>query len=132
MSKKALDLEFGLKNEVLVKPMIEKCLGCKLNKTNNFNVLDFVNNEYQVELKSRRIEHNKYDETKLGYNKIKYFEKSNKKCFIFYYFTDGLYYIQYDKDLFDTFTVKNDKLIRDGKTSYTDNIFIPIKYLKKA
>jgi hypothetical protein len=132
MSKKASDLLFGTKNEELALPLIENFLNCKLQKTRNYYISDFVNETYEIELKSRRVCHNQYAETKLGNNKIKYFEKSNKQCFIFYYFTDGLFYIQYDKDLFKTFEVKKDKLIRDGNISYCDNIFIPIKLLKKV
>jgi hypothetical protein len=132
MNKKEQDLEFGLNNEKIVKPMIEKCLKCKLKKTKSFFVCDFQSDEFDIELKSRRIEHSKYNDVKLGNNKIKYFEKSTKKCFIFYYFTDGLYYIEYNKSLFDTFIVKNEKFVRDNVTTYSDNIYIPTHLLKKV
>lgn len=132
MSKKEIDLEFGFNNEKIVKPMIEKCLGCKLKKTKSFFVCDFQNDEIDVELKSRRINHDKFSDIKLGYNKIKYFEKSNKNCYVFYYFLDGLYYIKYNKTLFDTFIVKNEEFTRDNITTKTQLIYIPTHLLKKV
>jgi len=108
MSQSA-DLLFGLSNEVAVHKQIENTLGISLLKTGGkYDPYDFydLNNTF-VELKSRRIKHNQYPTALVGQNKIQKIQEGNHYYFFFSY-EDGLYYIKYDKALFDTFHIQDD------------------------
>ena len=70
MLKKKIDLQFGLTNEIYKKKKIENIFG-ELNKTKNtYDNFDFYNNNFFIELKTRRINHNKYNS--LYFDKCKY------------------------------------------------------------
>lgn len=132
MSKKSQDIKFGLEKEVEIKPIIENFFNCgELKKTSTYGVIDFYNTTHYIELKSRRIEHNQFDSAIIGKNKIDLFKKLKQECYIVYNYLDGIYYIKYDKTLFQSFELYEDEFERDGiKTKYL-NYRIPIKYLNK-
>jgi hypothetical protein len=44
---------------------------------------------------------------------------------------DTIFYIKYDKELFDTFEIENTYIYRDNKQEPKTNIHIPIKFLKE-
>jgi hypothetical protein len=96
--------------------------------------MDFVDeiNKYFFELKSRRINKNKYDTTFINFCKITEADRlisldlSTKIYFIFN-FSDKLTYIKYDKELFKTFQIKNVYL--PFRNCYVKNYEIPVKKL---
>lgn len=86
---------------------------------------DFECNDYFYELKTRTNTKDKYPTTLIGCNKL----ISSKPIILIFEFSDYLTYIEYDKELFDTFqTKKFDRNVKEqNKATY---IYIPIEYLK--
>ena len=134
MLKRNKDLIFGKMNENNNLPIIRKFFGItnlEMDK-NEYATIDFKNDDTLIELKSRRITHNKYDTCFIGYNKYKYFKKNNdKKSYIVYQYDDGLFYIQYDRDLFKKFDRKYQNIWRDNVCEQSKVVLIPTKYLIK-
>jgi hypothetical protein len=101
-----------------------------LKKLDKFDTFDFFNDEKEIffEIKSRRIKHNKYPTTMIGYNKILEARKYETVYFIFI-FEDGNYYYKFDEN--DNFKIniggRNDR----GKAEYKKYCYIPINKLKK-
>jgi len=122
------DCKFGNYNELLILPIIKKFFNRNIIKTTDkYNKYDYIDNDYKYELKSRRNKYNQYPTTLIGYDKL-----TNSKTIFLFNFIDGLYYINYEKELFDTFEkkpfVRNYRGVNDIKKDY---LFIPIEYLIK-
>jgi hypothetical protein len=121
------DYAFGKANEEkvinLIKPHFEDSIE---SSDNPFSINDFKGSEYHYELKSRTNAYKDYDTTLLPCNKV----FCDKHIFLFLY-TDGLYYIVYDKKVFDTFEKKPFK--RRLRVDYKDKealyYYIPIDKL---
>ena len=60
----------GKINEEFYKPIIEKDINTTLQSNNKFNLFDFENLNFKVELKTREVERMKYKTTIVGYDKI--------------------------------------------------------------
>jgi len=70
---------------------------------NERNQVDFRNSQIIGELKSRTCNHDKFQETMFGYNKILHLEglEGDKRDWYFYFlFYDGLYMWRYNEDEF--------------------------------
>lgn len=98
---------------------------------NKFAPFDFVDdtNTVFVELKTRRNKRTQYDTTMVPESKIKKIVDGNTYYFCFK-FTDGLYYIQYDKQIFDNFEVKKGGRYDRGKPEIESYVYIPIELLQ--
>lgn len=119
------DLTFGLRQEDIQQKHIETITG-KLIKSNQYDTFDYFNDEYIVELKSRRCNHNKYETTMIGYNKI--LKATQNKTYLFFFkFEDGLYYHKYDP--LKRYSVKVGGRCDRGVPEYRDYLYIPIKDL---
>jgi len=110
MATRANDLLFGRGSEWNNKGVLEKHLGITLSPMGTYDVFDFVNgnNTVYVELKTRRIPHDRYDTAIIGANKVDWCDDPTKTYWFAYCYTDGIYIIKYDKKVFDTFERKND------------------------
>ena len=130
---KSQDLMFGLKSEENIKSTLEQFFGCGLKKTDKYASMDFVNEPktIYIELKTRRIRHNQYPTALIGKNKVDFCEKSNAKCYFVYVYVDGVFYIEYKKELFDTFECSPyQRGMREGGIQpLQDYIFIPHEQL---
>jgi hypothetical protein len=130
------DLEMGFNNEQLALPRLERHLDTNLRVRGQYAVLDFSNQTENVfvELKSRRIPHNAYATTIITKNKVDVCADPNKRYYFAYLYTDGLYIIQYNKELFDTFE-RNEAYQRGFRTGATNNpqsiVYIPVNLLTK-
>jgi hypothetical protein len=121
------DYAFGKSKEVdvlrAIKPIFEDDI---TDQDNPFSINDFKGTEYHYELKSRTNAYNDFETTLLPCNKV----FCDKHIFLFL-FTDGLYYIKYDKALFDTFEIKPFK--RNRRIDYVDKealyYYIPVSKL---
>jgi hypothetical protein len=132
MSKKAQDLKFGLEKETECIDTITTFFKCgELKKSSKYGVIDFYNKTHYFELKSRRNKYLAFPTTICGINKIDYFKKLKQECYLLFNFTDGLYYIKYDPNIFNNFEIKEETIIRDEKIEIKKNIHIPIIYLNK-
>jgi hypothetical protein len=85
----------GKLNEEFYKPIIENDIKDKLNSNNEYNLFDFENDNYKIELKCREVERMKYKTTIVGYDKIeKGLEFINEEKRVIFYFgfkSSGLY-----------------------------------------
>jgi len=98
------DLNYGLNKELSTQKQIEEWIGSSITKTDTMNHFDFKVNDKKIliELKSRRVNKDRYDTTIIGKNKIDYaMEKYNEgyELYFCFNFTDGLYYFKFDKSL---------------------------------
>ena len=124
------DLKYGNQLENDKKELLEKKFG-SLKKTKNiFDPLDFEGDNCFIELKSRRINKDRYNETLIGYNKIKKAKNCNKDCYFCFNFTDGLYYIKYEEGIGE----KKQFLWgqNEGKSKLKDYYYIPVNKLIKV
>ena len=88
-----------------------------------------------MELKSRRIAHDRYPTTIITRGKLNFCSDPTKRYYIAYYFSDGLYIIKYDKDLFETFNYDNNyqRTPRYGVSNNPQSIvYIPVDLLVKV
>jgi len=137
MSKEQ-DLQYGDFNEKNALPIISSFLKTDLKKeSNTYSLLDFSNESKSVyvELKSRRINHDQFPTALIGLNKIKFCINPDVKYYFVWLYKDGIYYLKYDKDLFDKFIIQDDYKIKFrydvGKSEISKVVHIPYKYLKK-
>lgn len=127
------DLIFGGNNERDVLPLLIKYFNQHLEKTKDtHDTKDFVGVTIDMELKSRRIPHNKYPTALVGENKILARDKS-RDYYVVWKYTDGLFYLKYDKELWDTFTIE--AFQRGQRIDCHDRpsrvYHVPYRYLKK-
>lgn len=103
------DLNFGLNSEKIHKTTLETFFGCGLKKTGTYDPMDYTDEAQTifVEMKTRRINHNQYPTALIGKNKVDFCAKSDATCYFFYVYRDGMFYIKYDKELFDTFACED-------------------------
>jgi hypothetical protein len=133
---KKQDIAFGLQSEQEKLCIFEKHFQTKLTKHNDpYYPLDFHNetNTIYVELKSRHIRHNQYETTLISAHKVSYCCKPDVSYYFVFAYTDGLYYIKYEKELFDTFETRPFKRYDrvDDIQTPQPYIFIPVKHLTK-
>jgi hypothetical protein len=123
------DNSFGLNEENLILPILEKYFKETISKsTNKYEKWDGASNTTLYEIKSRTNRYNAFNDTIIGANKV--LETDKTQIFIFN-FTDGIYYIKYEKSLFDTFP--NSPFLRNEREDIVDTVkhhyYIPIKKL---
>jgi hypothetical protein len=115
--KQSDDLSYGDKNEQSVLPLLQTLphpAAPHLRKTaHKYSVLDFKDPEGRlfVELKSRRIAHDKHPTAIVGWNKVCDMEWRTQHGATGYFafaYTDGVYAIKYEKAVFDTFEKDED------------------------
>jgi hypothetical protein len=132
----AEDLSFGLASESRNIGLIEKLVGCSMQKdTNHYSSFDFHNSDRTVfaELKTRRIRHNQYPTTIISADKIAHIEDGKDYYFIWAY-VDGLYYLKYDPNLWEKFECKMYRRFdrSDRVEVPKPHIFIPCELLSKC
>jgi len=128
------DLAFGTNEEANLMPRLESVFGNKLERQLGFASMDYKSPEkpLYVELKTRRIKHDQYPTALISAHKVDFCKKSNSDCYFVYQYTDGLFYIKYDEQLFNSFWTdtyrrneSSDMVARDKQTT-----FIPVRCLK--
>jgi hypothetical protein len=130
---KKKDLIFGNLQEKEILKILKLNFDDTLKKTSNYFVFDFESDNCYIELKSRRIEHNKFNDTMIGKNKLEFAETCKKNVFFVFNFTDGLYYWKYNKEdiINNNITFREGGRNDRGKNELKDYAFIKIKILKK-
>jgi hypothetical protein len=97
MSRKNADISFGLMMEGKVIEDLRK-IDNDITKTKfRYDPFDFVSENSLIELKSRRILHNAFDEVMIGKNKILKADKSTKSVYFAFNYLDGIWVYKYDK-----------------------------------
>jgi hypothetical protein len=136
LQTKENDLSFGTSNEVPVLDKIQTFFGKKFIRQGGYSIMDYVDETktIYVELKTRRITHNRYTTGMVGLNKIEFCKDPNVEYYFCFCYTDGLFYIKYNKDLFDTFE-RNLDYYRGERADCVNSaqsiVYIPINYLNK-
>ena len=122
MATFASDYAYGTANESRQLKALNEALNTTLVVQGGFHTFDYNNKEKTIyaELKSRRINHNKYSTAIVGQNKVEYARQhstdTNHFVFAFHY-NDGLYAIEYDEALFATFE-KDDHYRRGDRPDF--------------
>ena len=102
-SKVTTDLSFGKDNEIRVKQRLQALFG-PLEETDPMDEFDFKNDNFYIELKTRRVTKNKYHTTMVGENKvIKGFEHqlAGKRVFFVFDFVDCMCIWELDRDEYE-------------------------------
>jgi len=102
----ASDYAFGEFNESQKQARISAFTGKNMVRQSRYSVYDYEATDKKVrsDLKSRRIHSRDYPTALLGMNKILSADANPTiEHYFFFAYTDGLYYIKYDKDVFETF-----------------------------
>jgi len=120
------DYLFGKQEEIKILPLIEQYFDDNITQTTEqYDKYDFISTLYNFELKSRTNNYKKYNTTMITCNKLK---ENEKQLILLFNFTDGLYYINYNEEVFNTFDKKLFK--RTGVCADAlEHVFIPIEKL---
>lgn len=130
LSKKLIDENFGLDNEIKAEDYIKTYFKQNtLTKTSKFNKFDFVGDTALFEVKTRRIMYNKFKTTMIGYTKILHAQKQSLDVYFIFQFLDGNYYYKYSKD--DNFEIKKGGRFDRGRAETAQYYYIPIENLIK-
>lgn len=123
------DYNYGIKNEDRVLDCINLYFNKLIKKCENkYERYDFFDDECIFELKSRKNKYNTYSTTMITANKLE--QEINKQLILLFDFTDGLYYIKYDKEQFSKYFKQ--PFSRCGiKSDEKIHIYIPIRDLIK-
>lgn len=91
--KKIEDEKFGFTEEEYQHPYLEKIFDCKLEATDRYNIIDFINKEEKLIIEIKRIRYNRiFPSWMIGKNKIEYIIEMTKEgynCFIILVLNDG-------------------------------------------
>ncbi len=104
------DHEYGWRQELVLQPILEACIGEKLEKTSSrYDVIDFEGATCYVELKCRKAHDKKgrlvrsdtHDSWLMPASKIEYADKQEKRVFLFYRFEGDktLWMIEYKRGM---------------------------------
>jgi len=131
------DLNFGFKSEEEIHTILEEQYGTLLRSSKNpemgkFYEFDKYNEDYFIEIKTRRIPHDKYPTLFFGENKLIKGDEILKKCpnlRIFYLWRchDGIYGWEHRSSEYDI--CKRGRCDR-GKNEFDDCVDIKQKYIK--
>jgi hypothetical protein len=101
----------GKVNEEFYKPIIEKDIKDQLKNNNTFNLFDFENFQFKIELKTREVTLDKYKTTIVGYDKIEkgleYIDKGLRVIFYFGFKESGLYKFELNNENYKELKLSN-------------------------
>ena len=101
----------GKMNEEFYKPIIEKDIKEQLKNNSNFNLFDFENFQFKIELKTREVTLDKYKTTIVGYDKIEkgleYIEEGLRVIFYFGFKESGLYKFELNNENYKELKLSN-------------------------
>lgn len=117
---------FGLTREDRLKPVLERNVGEPLTKTaQRYDIFDFTSPSYLVELKCRSDAYtpDSFRTWLMPVCKGREASTSQKLTRFFYYFnsTNELFTLDYDKELFDTFT----REVPEWHPDHQEHYYIP-------
>ena len=129
------DAEIGYQSEINHYELLKEFFKDKDLKmsTNTYSLFDYFSEKTLIELKTRKICKDYYKTTIIGINKITYAKKHHKTFNIYFVFkfSDGLYYIKYDMEIFDKFQSEYKARQDRGKYENKKYCLIPVGNLIK-
>jgi len=122
----------GKVNEEFYKPIIEKDIKEQLKNNNTFNLFDFENDNFKIELKTREVERLKYKTTIVGYDKIEkgleYIQEGLRVIFYFGFKENGLFKFELNNENYKELKLSNIGCrFRDTKKLHIE---IPVEILE--
>ena len=127
-----IDRTFGKKCEDDVFDKIKKYFGdTVIRSTERYALYDFHNDDILIELKTRRNKKDAYLDTMIGMNKINYFLEQDKTCYSIFNFSDGMYYIEINRETIKEFRFSNGGRCDRGVMELKEYCFIPVNLLKE-
>ena len=132
---KARDIIVGSESERFMLPYIRNVLTDATIElsSQSYSAFDYYNLDRSkcIELKTRNCNISTYPTTMIPLSKIQWCVKDpNKQYWFFFRFNDGIKYIRYEKDLFDTFEKKKGGRADRGCVETNDYLYIPVKKCK--
>ena len=125
----------GKMNEEFYKPIIEKDIKDQLKNNNTFNLFDFENENFKIELKTREVERLKYKTTIVGYDKIEkgleYIQEGLRVIFYFGFRESGLYKFELSNENYKELKLSNIGCrFRSAAGKRKTHIEIPVEILQ--
>lgn len=128
----AADYTLGTQAEATLLPVFNRFFKTTFTPTGKYDPMDYISPTHAIELKTRTNKYKQYPTTMLPYSKVQHADSSPLTTFFVFNFTDGLYYIEYNKSVFSAFTTN--EFQRDDRPGHTDRaqeyLYIPIKSLR--
>jgi len=125
------DYKNGILNEQSLKEMLEFKFCDKLVKTDRYCIIDFEGERCWIEIKGRTNSYDRYPTTLISKRKVDFAKKQTKDVYFVFAFTDGVYYLKYTPEVFDTF--RYDYFMRPARIDKRDSeemyCYIPITSL---
>jgi len=123
------DYAYGIQQQNSLYPLFKNFFDDDLVSTpKKFDKYDYEGTTASYELKSRKINFKTYPTTCIASDKIN--PNHTKRQIYLFNFLDGTYFIEYDKDLFDSFEVKEFRRWRKGvDDKEKPYVYIPIDKL---
>lgn len=121
------DYQYGRGKEGEVLTIMENYFKDNIKQTaQRYDTKDYLGEKYKYELKSRRNKYNAFPTTLMP------MDKTGDNVILLFNFTDGLYYIQYDKEIFSKFKTGLFQR-KDGGQNNPNKVYyyIPIEKLQK-
>lgn len=127
------DYQRGIQSENKIKTTLESFFNSPLTKTAQYHPMDYQTNSTYIEIKTRTNASTTYPTTMLPYSKIDFAKASPSNTYFVFVFTDGIFYIQYNQELFNTFHIE--VFQRNPRQDHQDQpqkyLYIPISCLSK-
>ena len=129
------DLDYGTTSESNNRKKLESIFKKKFIHRGGFSTFDYDDGAtFFVELKTRRIVHDRYPIALIGANKVQTARENPTRTYWFCFaYEDGIYGIQYSKEVFDTF--EHSDYSRGEREDYHNRpqhtYFIPCELLQK-
>tara|TARA_R110002020_G_scaffold354671_1_gene567405 strand:+ start:305 stop:700 length:396 start_codon:yes stop_codon:yes gene_type:complete len=128
--KKEKDLLFGLTSEEVLLFRIKELFGKDVERTGLYDIFDYENENYQIELKTRRIVSKAFKDIMIGLNKLEIAETTkNKKSIFLWKMNDGLFMWEFNKNQYE---VRMGGTQKRGLDERKFCGFVPTHYLKKV
>ena len=130
MEIKKQDLQLGLSSEKKMIFRIRELFGKDIERNGLYDIFDYENEKYQIELKTRRIRSTDFADIMIGLNKLQIAEKTeNKKSIFLWKMVDGLFMWEFNKN---QYSVRMGGTCRRGKDERKFCGFVPTEYLIKV
>lgn len=128
--KKKEDLQMGLHSEENLLFRIRELYGQDIERTGLYDIFDYENENFMIELKTRRIKSTDYDDIMISLYKLQIAEITENKTSIFLWkMKDGLFMWRFNKK---QFSIRMGGTCRRGKDERKYVGYVLTKFLTKV
>ena len=122
----AEDYKAGTTSESEIMSALEEAFDTKLTKTSKFHRMDFEGERVWIEVKTRfGVSSTTYPSMLIPESKIDFALTATKPVFFVFALTDGIFYCQFDKDQFATYTQEKVSRFDRGEQTFVNHFHIP-------